>query len=226
MGKPFVRLYPIDIARMPWRQIGEEASTGLGQKVLAKDPEKGSVTRLLKAEPKVDQGVFVHEHWEEVYILEGGAKLGHEFHPAGTFTCKGPGIDHGPILTDTGFVNLEFRDYHIEAMTKPFVRLYPVDIERLPWEQAESGTPGAQVRILARDPKTGSESLLLRVEAGTEIPYPADERCEELYVLEGNCKIGNEYYPQGSYICWPPGLERGPLYSSGELLALVIRNRV
>ena len=226
MGKPFVRLYPIDIARLPWQQVGASAPTGVCQKVLVADPENGSVTRLLKADPRVDQGIFVHEHWEEVYILEGGAKLGQEYHPAGTYTCKSPGIDHGPILTDTGFVNLEFRDFHIKDMNKPFVRLYPVDILRLPWEQTGSGTPGGQVRILARDPGTDSETLLLRVEADTEILYTADERCEEMYVLEGSCKIGNEFYPTGSYLCWPPRFERGVLYSGEGLLALVLRNRV
>jgi uncharacterized cupin superfamily protein len=225
MGKPYVRLYPIDIARLPWQQVGTGAPAGIQQKILVTDPDKGSVTRLLKAEPKVDQGIFVHEHWEEVYILEGSCKLAHEYHPAGTYTCKSPGIEHGPILTDTGFVNLEFRDYHIKSMSKPFTRLYPIDIQRLPWEQIE-GTPGIQVRVLVRDPGTGSETLLLQVKAGTEILYSADERCEEMYILEGSCKIGNEFYPMGSYICWPPWLERGPLYSGEGLLALAIRNRI
>jgi len=224
MAKPFVRLYPIDIARLPWKQVGANAPVGIYQKILAEDPGNGSVTRLLRSEPHVDQGVFVHEHWEEVYILEGGAKLGHEYHPAGTFTCKSHGVEHGPILTDTGFVNLEFRDYHVKSMKKPFVRLYPIDILRLPWEQA--ATPGIQVKMLAQDPGTGSESLLLRSEALREMAYPPDERCEELYVLEGSCKIGNEFYPAGSYVCWPPMHERGALCSSEGFLALVIRNRV
>jgi len=225
MGKPFVRLYPIDIARLPWQQVGTGAPAGIHQKILVTDPDKGSVTRLLKAEPKVDQGIFVHEHWEEVYILEGSCKLAHEYHPAGTYTCKAPGIEHGPILTDTGFVNLEFRDYHIKSMTKPFARLYPIDIQRLPWEQSKR-TPGIQVRILVRDPTTESESLLLRVEAFTEMPYPTDERSEEMYLLEGSCKIGDKFYPTGSYICWPPLHERGVFCSGERFLALVIRNRL
>ena len=75
MGKPFVRLYPIDIARLPWQQVGACAPIGIQQKILVTDPDNGSVTRLLKAEPRADQGIFVHEHWEEVYILEGSCKL-------------------------------------------------------------------------------------------------------------------------------------------------------
>ena len=224
MAKPFVRLYPIDIARLPWQQVGAHAPVGVCQKILAEDPGNRSVTRLLRSEPHIDQGIFVHEHWEEVYILEGGAKLGHEYHPAGTFTCKPPGVEHGPILTDTGFVNLEFRDYHIQSMDKPFVRLYPIDILRLPWEQ--TATPSVQVKTLARDPGTGSESLLLRSEAHRNIPYSADERCEEIYVLEGSCKIGDEFYPTGSYVCWPPMHNRGVMCADEKFLALVIRNRV
>ena len=226
MTKPFVRLYPVDIARLPWQQIGAHAPVGIYQKILAEDPGNGSVTRLLRSEPHIDQGVFVHEHWEEVYILEGGAKLGREYHPAGTFTCKSPGVEHGPILTDTGFVNLEFRDYHIKSMNKPFVRLYPIDILRLPWVKIGGKTAGTQVKSLAEDPGTGSESLLLKAEAWREILYPDDQRCEEMYILEGSCKMGNEFYPTGSYICWPPMHERGPLCSDDGFLALVIRNRV
>lgn len=58
MGKPFVRFYPIDIARLAWQQVGACAPIGVCQKILVTDPANGSVTRLLKAEPKVDQGIF------------------------------------------------------------------------------------------------------------------------------------------------------------------------
>lgn len=44
-------------------------------------------------------------------MLGGSYKMGEEFHPAGTYTCKGPGVDHGPFWTTDGYSCLEVRNY-------------------------------------------------------------------------------------------------------------------
>jgi hypothetical protein len=46
-----------------------------------------------------------------VMILEGSYKIGGEFHAAGTYTCKPPGIAHGPFSTHEGYTCLEVRNY-------------------------------------------------------------------------------------------------------------------
>lgn len=222
MGKNFVRLYPIDIARLPWQQVAGGAPSGIHQKTLVVDPDTGSSTRFLRAEPQADMGILVHDHWEEVYVLEGSAKLGQEFHPAGTYTCKPPAIEHGPILTNEGFLNLEVRDFHRQDVNKPLVRLFPVDIQGLRWLTRQGAVPGDFYKTLASDPGSGAETLLFRVDPGTEFLPPQENRCEELYILKGSCKIGDVFYPKGSYVCWPSGHERGAFSTDEGLLALQV----
>ena len=224
IGKGTVRLYPVDISRLTWQQVADGAPSGVMQKILAQDPERGSITRLVKVESGVDQGIFVHEHWEEVYVLEGSKKIGDEFHLAGTYTCKPPGIEHGPIITDEGFLSIEFRDYHRADMNKPYTRLFPIDVQGLHWVEAEEAGRAYYHKVLARDPETDSETLLLRVAAGAELPSAHDSRMVEMYLLEGSGKIGSLFYPEGSYICLPPDEEPGIIYTAEGLLILVSRN--
>ena len=110
MNKPTVRLYPIDITRLPWERP-EGSPEGVLHKILAMDPDAGSHTRLLKVDPGADTGIFVHDYWEEVYMLEGSYKMGDEFDPTGTYTCKSPGVELGPFITDEGYLCLEIRNY-------------------------------------------------------------------------------------------------------------------
>lgn len=224
MGKGPVRLYSMDIARKEWEQV-PGAAKGVMQKILATDPITGSITRLGKVEPQVEQNqTWVHDHWEEVHILEGSKKIGEEFHPVGTYTCKPPQVEHGPVLTEDGFVQIEFMDYHRADMNKPLIRLYPMDIQRLPWDPVEGVVQGIYIKSLAQDPVTRSETVLMRVDAGVEVLAAVDEREEEIFILEGSCRIGEEFYPAGTYTCRPPGIEQGPLYTKEGLLALRVRN--
>ncbi len=55
--------------------------TGIQQKILASDLDEkrkmGSRTRLLRFEPGVYTTVpFLHDHWEEVYLLSGDLTVG------------------------------------------------------------------------------------------------------------------------------------------------------
>jgi hypothetical protein len=130
MPKPDVTLHPADIEALPWvRPAG--AVEGVAERILTIDPATGSATRLLKVDPYVDTGIFRHDHWEEVWMLEGSYKMGPEFHPTGTYTCKGPYVDHGPFITNDGYLGLEVRDFLPPAMDKPRATLLPIDIERL-----------------------------------------------------------------------------------------------
>lgn len=107
--KPEVTLDTEAAAALPWfRPAG--SPDGLVHKVLSESPT-GSMTRVLRVAPFIATGVFVHDHSEEVLMLQGSYKMGEEFHPAGTFTAKGPGVPHGPFSTHEGYVGLEVRNY-------------------------------------------------------------------------------------------------------------------
>jgi hypothetical protein len=84
--------------------------------MLAKDPDTGDYTRLLRFDPGVNtslQGTRAHDHWEEVYILEGDLtdlRLDLTF-GAGMYACRPPGMPHGPWRTERGALMLEIRSH-------------------------------------------------------------------------------------------------------------------
>src|SRR5258707_12210592 len=83
-------------------------AAGIEQKILAGvlDEEKrtGSRTRLLRFAPGVfTTEPFVHDYWEEVYLIDGDLTVGNDaggggegFQP-GTYACRPPAGGHGPF---------------------------------------------------------------------------------------------------------------------------------
>ena len=96
---------------------------GFYQKILASDLDetnkRGSRTRLLKIEPGAfSTEPFVHDHWEEVYLVSGdlivgndAAGKGGEPFDAPTYACRPPGVYHGPFKSDRGCLLYEIHYY-------------------------------------------------------------------------------------------------------------------
>jgi hypothetical protein len=96
---------------------------GIEQKILAgaldEERKSGSRTRLLRFAPGVfTTAPFVHEYWEEVYLIEGDLTVGNDaagkggesFAP-GTYACRPPGAAHGPFKSNRGCLLLETHYY-------------------------------------------------------------------------------------------------------------------
>ncbi len=96
---------------------------GIEQKILAgtldEEHRSGSRTRLLRFAPDVfTTAPFVHEYWEEVYLIEGDLTVGNDaegrggesFAP-GTYACRPPGAVHGPFKSNRGCLLLEIHYY-------------------------------------------------------------------------------------------------------------------
>jgi len=104
---------------LSWTSVTGSATAGAGgvgieEKVLARDPETGDVTRLLRFAAGVEtRETIAHDFWEEVWILEGSLEdLGkHATFTAGMYACRPPGMVHGPYRTRTGALTFEIR-YH------------------------------------------------------------------------------------------------------------------
>jgi hypothetical protein len=98
-----------------WTPV-EGPAAGLSERILARDPDTGAATRMLRFEPGTDttlNGVQVHDFTEEVYILSGSLRdlsLGQTFR-AGTYACRPPRLRHGPWRTTEGCVTVEVRSY-------------------------------------------------------------------------------------------------------------------
>ena len=106
--KPALEFTPV--AGVAWAEVGP----GVSERVLARDPATGMLTRILRWAPGLDtsaSGPVAHEHVEEVLILEGSMvdlSLGRTF-AAGDYACRPPGMVHGPWRTDAGCEMLEVR---------------------------------------------------------------------------------------------------------------------
>jgi hypothetical protein len=113
MPKPEFEFFKPD--NIPWQRADDRVE-GLYEKILARDPQGGDYTRLLRFEPGTDtspNGTLAHDFWEEVWILEGSfadLRLNQIF-TAGMYACRPPGMQHGPWRTDEGCTTFEIRYY-------------------------------------------------------------------------------------------------------------------
>ena len=96
---------------------------GIEQKILSgaldEEGHKGSRTRLLRFQPGVyTTKPFVHDYWEEVYLVSGDLTVGNDekgeggepFEP-NTYACRPPGAYHGPFKSEKGCMLLEIHYY-------------------------------------------------------------------------------------------------------------------
>ena len=96
---------------------------GIEQKILSgaldEQAKRGSRTRFLRFQPGVfTTKPFVHDYWEEVYLVSGDLVVGNDeqgkngvrFQP-NTYACRPPGVHHGPFKSETGCLLLEIHYY-------------------------------------------------------------------------------------------------------------------
>jgi hypothetical protein len=92
---------------------------GIAQKILSGSldelAKRGSRTRLLRFAPGVfTTAPFVHNYWEEVYLVSGDLIVGNDANGEGgtsfqpnTYACRPPGAYHGPFKSESGCLLLE-----------------------------------------------------------------------------------------------------------------------
>lgn len=127
MTKHHLEFHRLDLTS-GWETIVGYPPT-IQQKILASDLDErgksGSRTRLLRFEPGAfTTAPFVHEHWEEVYLLEGDLAVGSdtdghggEVYRAPTYACRPPGVSHGPFSSVAGCTLFEMHYYQISDDT-------------------------------------------------------------------------------------------------------------
>src|SRR5499433_1910868 len=92
---------------------------GIQQKIIAgaldEKGKRGNRTRLLRFAPGVfTTAPFVHDYWEEVYLVSGDLIVGNDARgdggtpfPPNTYACRPPGAYHGPFKSKAGCLLLE-----------------------------------------------------------------------------------------------------------------------
>lgn len=121
MAKPHLEFFRLDLDD-GW-ETPPGYPDGIQQKILASDLDEdaktGSRTRLLRFQPGVfTTEPFVHDHWEEVFLVEGDLTVGNDAEGNGgesftgsTWACRPPGAFHGPFRSDGGCLLLESHYY-------------------------------------------------------------------------------------------------------------------
>ena len=96
---------------------------GIQQQILAgfldEKNKRGFRTRHLRFAPGVyTTAPFVHDYWEEVYLVSGDLIVGNdaagnggESFPPNTYACRPPGTVHGPFKSKNGCLLLEIHIY-------------------------------------------------------------------------------------------------------------------
>jgi hypothetical protein len=102
--------------------------SGIKQKILAgflDEPNRcGYRTRLLRFEPGAfTTEPFMHEYWEEVYLISGNLTVGCDANGTGgktfgpnTYACRPPGVFHGPFRSVDGCLLLEVHLYDCSSV--------------------------------------------------------------------------------------------------------------
>jgi hypothetical protein len=92
---------------------------GIKQKVLSgaldEEGRRGTRTRLLRFDAGTfTTAPFVHEYWEEVFLVSGDLIVGNDAEGHGgeaftghTYACRPPGAEHGPFKSENGCLLLE-----------------------------------------------------------------------------------------------------------------------
>ena len=159
MNKPHLEFHKVDMNQGWVTPPGYPA--GIQQKILASDLDEtakmGSRTRLLRFAPGVyTTAPFVHDHWEEVYLLSGDLVVGNDDKGKGgepfeapTYACRPPGVYHGPFKSERGCMLYEIHYYDesktvargdkrvgrqpaMQEQTKPVMRPYLAAARNLP----------------------------------------------------------------------------------------------
>jgi hypothetical protein len=121
-GKPHIEFLKLNMDE-GW-EVPPGYPEGIKQKVLTSDLDEegksGSRTRLLRFDPGAfSTEPFVHDHWEEVYLVSGVLTVGNDANGEGgepfsapTYACRPPGAHHGPFKSDEGCLLYELHYYY------------------------------------------------------------------------------------------------------------------
>jgi len=117
VNKPHLEFAGVDLAS--GFTVPPGYPSGFKEKILAGSLDEqnrhGSRTRLLRIEPGTySTAPFIHEYWEEVYLLSGDLVVGNDDKGRGgekftgpTYACRPPGVYHGPFKSEGGCLMLE-----------------------------------------------------------------------------------------------------------------------
>ncbi|HEY7680926.1 MAG TPA: cupin domain-containing protein [Terriglobia bacterium] len=111
-------------------------------------------------------------------------------------------------------------------MSKPELEFFPVS--DVGWTPVPGKVSGLHERILARDPKAGVATRMLRFDPGADTSANGTlthDFWEEVYILEGSIYDIplRKKFTAGMYACRPPGMKHGPWTSQEGCTTFEVR---
>lgn len=122
IDKEHREFYAVDMGEEGW-SVPPGYPEGIQQKILSGTLDErnghGFRTRLLRFQPGIyTTKPFLHDYWEEVYLVWGDLTVGNDENGEGgeafsahTYACRPPGTPHGPFKSEGGCVLLEIHYY-------------------------------------------------------------------------------------------------------------------
>ena len=123
VNKAHDEFYTLDMESGWQLPEGYDPNSGAREKILSGSLDtankRGSRTRLLKFPPGLyTKQKIVHDHWEEVFLLQGDLIVGNDAQGKGgesftapTYACRPPGAYHGPFKSEQGCMLYEIHYY-------------------------------------------------------------------------------------------------------------------
>jgi anti-sigma factor ChrR (cupin superfamily) len=82
--------------------------------------------------------------------------------------------------------------------------------------------PGVGIKTLRSDKATGAATFLLRLDAGARVPLHDHPGGEEVFVVEGEVRIGGDRLSAGDYLYTPPDGKHDVATEGGCILLVTL----
>lgn len=89
------------------------------------------------------------------------------------------------------------------------------------WRPSKAGN-GVSVKLLRRDDATGAVTVLLRFDAGGSFPAHRHPAGEEVFVVEGDVRIGKDRLKRGDYLYAEPNSIHAVSSEKGGMILVVL----
>ena len=200
---------------------------GIRTKPLLLDEAAARATSLVRIEPGARYPAHRHASTEELYVLDGALLVEGELLGPGDF-CGGPaGTSHTQTRSDRGctfLLTASTRDEILPGPGSPSPGLIVVRAHDREWR--DSATPGVATQLIFEDAARRTRTMLVRMTPGARLPRHRHATAEQVYMLEGDGRIGGVVLGAGDFYTAPEGTVHDAGWSADGCTFLLIASRL
>ena len=99
---------------------------------------------------------------------------------------------------------------------------HTVRVASIQLEWQPTSAPGVFYKLLRSDRDTGTQTILLKFDAGAQFPAHNHPGGEELFVIEGEIQVGKDHLTAGDYLCTPPEGKHAASSATGCIMLVTL----